>query len=466
LTAISPVDGRYQGKVGGLRDIFSEFGLIKYRVEVELRWLKNLSELSAVTEVAPLSPAALEWIDATLDDFCVADAEQVKTIERTTNHDVKAVEYWIKQQIEKTEGELSVELNKVIEFIHFGCTSEDINNLAYGMMLKHARETVVLPEMRKVVEQIAQLGLKLAACPMMCRTHGQTATPSTMGKEMAIFAARLNGQLKSIAAVEMLGKFNGAVGNYNAVMVAYPQIDWESNNKGFVESLGLSYNKCTYQIEPHDYVAEVFDAVCRFNTILLDFDRDMWGYVSLNYFKLKVIAGEVGSSAMPHKVNPIDFENSEGNLGVANAIMQHLAAKLPLSRWQRDLTDSTVFRNLGVGLAHSMISYSSTLRGLSKVEANQSAIDADLQANWALLAEPIQTVMRRYGVSGAYEQLKELTRGQTMTQELIHQFISTQNDNLGPEVVQELLKLEPRTYVGAAQKIAEEVCNEVLAELN
>eukprot|EP00658_Telonema_sp_P-2_P027351 TRINITY_DN2113_c0_g1_i3.p1 TRINITY_DN2113_c0_g1~~TRINITY_DN2113_c0_g1_i3.p1 ORF type:complete len:484 (-),score=144.70 TRINITY_DN2113_c0_g1_i3:383-1834(-) len=458
LTAISPVDGRYQRATSSLRPYFSEFGLIKHRVEVELRWLEWLGAHPQVGEVGSLSGSSSEWISKVMSEFSVQDAEQLKQIEKKTNHDVKAVEYWIKDKIAVDAPALVA----VTEFVHFGCTSEDINNLSYGLMLLRARDEVLLPQMKSLVDSIAELGLKLADCPMMCRTHGQTASPSTMGKELAVLASRLHRQLQQLSQVEILGKFNGAVGNYNAALSAYPDIDWQSTNQGFVESLGLAFNPCTTQIEPHDYVAEVFDAIARFNTVLLDFDRDMWGYISLNYFKLMRVEGEVGSSTMPHKVNPIDFENSEGNLGIANALLNHLSAKLPISRWQRDLTDSTVFRNLGVGLAHSVISYSATARGLSKVEANRGVMEAELDRNWELLAEPIQTVMRRYGVSGAYEQLKDLTRGERMTPEKIRGFIATQGDNLPPQAIEYLMALEPKGYVGAAEQIARQVCAEIL----
>ncbi|MGV8838488.1 adenylosuccinate lyase, partial [Cellvibrio sp.] len=405
LNAVSPVDGRYGSKTIALRSIFSEFGLIRFRVEVEVRWLQQLSRLAGVPEVPAFSAATNAILDKIVTDFNEADAQAVKDIERTTNHDVKAVEYFLKN---KFAG--NTELEAVLEFVHFACTSEDINNLSHALMLREGRK-VFLKDAEAIIDGIAKLAHDYAADSMLSRTHGQTASPTTVGKEMANVAARLRRQLKTVKEVELLGKINGAVGNYNAHLSAYPDVDWQTNAKEFVESLGLSWNPYTTQIEPHDYIAELFDAIARFNTIVIDFDRDVWGYISLGYFKQKTIAGEVGSSTMPHKVNPIDFENSEGNLGIANAIFTHLAQKLPISRWQRDLTDSTVLRNMGVAFGYTLLGYDSCLRGLNKLEINAERMQADLDTSWEVLAEPIQTVMRRYGVANPYEQLKELTRG-------------------------------------------------------
>ncbi|MCS2609083.1 adenylosuccinate lyase [Halomonas dongshanensis] len=447
LTALSPVDGRYGDKAAALREHFSEFGLIRARVIVEVRWLQRLAEHPGISEVPALSAEANAFLENLIATFSVDDAERIKEIERTTNHDVKAVEYFLKERIE-AQGEL----NAVTEFIHFACTSEDINNLSYGVMLADGL-AALLPSMHKVADEIARLAREHAAQPMLSRTHGQTATPTTLGKEMANVAYRLKRQLKQIEAVEILGKINGAVGNYNAHLTTYPDIDWAANAKAFVEGLGLTFNPFTTQIEPHDYIAELFDAICRFNTILIDFDRDVWGYISLGYFKQKTVAGEIGSSTMPHKVNPIDFENSEGNLGLANAILAHLAQKLPISRWQRDLTDSTVLRNLGVGLAYGLIAYAASLKGIGKLEANPERLASDLDNSWEVLAEPIQTVMRRYGIEKPYEKLKELTRGKRIDQAGFAAFI----DTLAlPETVKEELKaLTPATYIGNAQAQAD-----------
>ncbi len=449
LTAVSPVDGRYGSKTADLRAVFSEFGLIRFRVQVEIRWLQQLASHPQIQEVPALSAEANALLDNLVDNFSVEHAERIKEIERTTNHDVKAVEYFIKEQIAD-----NAELMAVNEFVHFACTSEDINNLSHALMLRHGVE-VTRNQMQQVTDAIAALGREHADQPMLCRTHGQTASPSTMGKEMANVAYRLQRQLKQIDNIEYLGKINGAVGNYNAHLSAYSDIDWEANAKSFVESLGLTWNPYTTQIEPHDYIAELFDAVCRFNTILIDFDRDVWGYISLGFFKQKTIAGEVGSSTMPHKVNPIDFENSEGNLGIANAIMQHLAAKLPISRWQRDLTDSTVLRNLGVGFGHSLIAYQASLKGISKLEINTARLAEDLNNAWEVLAEPIQTVMRRYGIEKPYEKLKDLTRGKEMNQETIQNFIDTLEM---PEAAKtELKALTPALYVGNAAAQAKRI---------
>ncbi|MFI0472802.1 adenylosuccinate lyase [Halomonas sp. HMF6819] len=447
LTALSPVDGRYADKAAALREHFSEFGLIRARVIVEVRWLQRLAEQEGITEVSPLSPEATTFLETLISDFSVADAERIKEIERTTNHDVKAVEYFLKEKIEDSE-----ELHAVTEFIHFACTSEDINNLSYGVMLVDGLNAM-LPTLHKVADDIAALAVEHAAQPMLSRTHGQTASPTTLGKEMANVAYRLKRQLKQIEAVEVLGKINGAVGNYNAHLTTYPEIDWEANARTFVEGLGLRFNPYTTQIEPHDYIAELFDAIARFNTILIDFDRDVWGYISLGYFKQRTVEGEIGSSTMPHKVNPIDFENSEGNLGLANAVLSHLAQKLPISRWQRDLTDSTVLRNLGVGLAYALIGYHASLKGIGKLEANPTRLAEDLDNSWEVLAEPIQTVMRRYGIEKPYEKLKELTRGKRIDQAGFAAFIDTLE--LPAEVKQELKALSPASYIGNARAQAE-----------
>ncbi len=450
LTAISPVDGRYGEKVRVFREIFSEYGLIRNRVKVEVRWLQQLAAHPEIAEVPALSDQANAVLDQLVDQFSLADAERIKTIERTTNHDVKAVEYFIKEKIADTP-----ELQAVTEFVHFACTSEDINNLSHGLMLSEGLELGMLPAMDRIIARITELAHAHAAQPMLSRTHGQTASPSTVGKEFANVVHRLRRQMEQIKRVEILGKINGAVGNYNAHMSAYPAIDWAANAEAFVTSLGLSWNPYTTQIEPHDYIAELYDAVSRFNTILIDLDRDVWGYISLGYFKQKTVEGEVGSSTMPHKVNPIDFENSEGNLGIANAILGHLSAKLPVSRWQRDLTDSTVLRNLGVGFAHSLIAYESTLKGLGKLELNSSRLDADLDQAWEVLAEPIQTVMRRYNIEKPYEKLKELTRGKAMTPEVIQDFVRTLDmPQAGKD---ELLALTPANYIGNATDQAKSI---------
>nr|WP_320135108.1 adenylosuccinate lyase [uncultured Amphritea sp.] len=442
LSAISPIDGRYGSKTADLRPVFSEFGLIRARVTVEVRWLQKLAAHPQITEVPPLSEAANAVLDALVDNFSEAQANRVKEIERTTNHDVKAVEYLIKESIAD-----NAELAAVSEFVHFACTSEDINNLSHGLMLKQGLD-VMLPIMQQISDEIAQLGRTYATQPMLSRTHGQTASPTTVGKEMANVAYRLQRQINQLKKVELLGKINGAVGNYNAHLSAYADIDWAENAQAFVESLGLTFNPYTTQIEPHDYIAELFDVVCRFNTIIIDFDRDIWGYISLGYFKQKTIAGEVGSSTMPHKVNPIDFENSEGNLGIANAVMQHLAAKLPVSRWQRDLTDSTVLRNMGVGFGYSLIAYQSSLKGISKLELNPTRLDSDLENSWEVLAEPIQTVMRRYGIEEPYEKLKALTRGQDMNKATILAFVDTLD--MPQAAKDELKQLTPHSYIGNA----------------
>ncbi|WP_336366770.1 adenylosuccinate lyase [Marinobacter sp. C2H3] len=443
LTAVSPVDGRYGNKVDVFRGIFSEYGLIRNRVTVEIRWLQQLSRHAGVPEVPAFSDEANRFLDAMVSEFSLADAERIKGIERTTNHDVKAVEYFIKEKIAGVP-----ELHAVTEFVHFACTSEDINNLSHALMLREGLDEGLLPAMERVVALVADLAHAHADQPMLSRTHGQTASPTTVGKELANVVYRLRRQLGQIRQVELLGKINGAVGNYNAHLSAYPSVDWAANARDFIEGLGLAWNPYTTQIEPHDYIAELFDAVARFNTILIDLDRDIWGYISLGYFKQKTVEGEVGSSTMPHKVNPIDFENSEGNLGIANALFDHLAAKLPISRWQRDLTDSTVLRNLGVGFAHSLIAYEATLKGLGKLEINPARLNEDLDHAWEVLAEPIQTVMRRYNVEKPYEKLKALTRGKAMTPELIQNFVNGLDI---PEAGKaELLALTPALYVGNA----------------
>lgn len=442
LSAISPIDGRYGSKTASLRDVFSEFGLIKYRVIVEVRWLQQLAAHSSIAEVPALSSEANDLLNNLLVNFNESDAQAIKDIEKTTNHDVKAVEYFIKNQIAPNS-----ELQAISEFVHFACTSEDINNLSHALMLKAGRE-VVLVEMDAIINKLHELSQQHAEAPLLSRTHGQTASPSTMGKEFANVIARLRRQRDQIASVEILGKINGAVGNYNAHLSAYPNIDWQNNAQQFVESLGISWNAYTTQIEPHDYIAELFDAMARFNTILIDLDRDIWGYISLGYFKQKVVAGEVGSSTMPHKVNPIDFENSEGNLGLANAIFSHMATKLPISRWQRDLTDSTVLRNMGVGMGYSLIAYASTLKGLGKLEINLARLAEDLDNSWEILAEPIQTVMRRYGVEEPYEKLKALTRGQAINRETLDTFIETLD--IPESAKAELKQLTPDNYIGNA----------------
>ena len=451
LTALSPIDGRYQDKAAALRPIFSEFGLLKYRVTVEVRWLQKLAAHIQIQEVPALSAEANNYLDSIVANFSVEDANRIKTIERTTNHDVKAVEYFLKEKCEALP-----ELYKINEFIHFACTSEDINNTSHALMLKTAREEVLLPEWKKVIDAVVELAERYKNIPLLSRTHGQPASPTTIGKEMANVAYRLKRQYKQLENLEILAKINGAVGNYNAHLSAYPDIDWHTFSQEFIEqSLGVTWNPYTTQIEPHDYIAEFFDCVARFNTIVIDFDRDMWGYIALNHFKQRTIAGEIGSSTMPHKVNPIDFENSEGNLGLANAIMSHLGQKLPISRWQRDLTDSTVLRNLGVGLGYALIAYASSLKGISKLEVNEQHLRDELDQNWEVLAEPIQTVMRRYGIEKPYEKLKELTRGKRVTGEAMREFI----DGLSlPEAEKARLKaMTPESYIGYAVELVEKL---------
>ena len=450
LTAVSPIDGRYGSKTADLRTAFSEFGLIKNRVLVEIRWLQYLAAHPEITEVASLSPESENVLNALVDDFSEADANRIKEIERTTNHDVKAVEYFIKESISD-----NTELDEIKEFVHFACTSEDINNLSHALMLKEGRDDLLLIQAEEISGQIADMAKAYANVPMLSRTHGQTASPTTVGKEFANVVFRLNRQIEQIRQVTLMGKINGAVGNYNAHLSAYPSIDWAANAEAFVTSLGLSWNPYTTQIEPHDYIAELFDAIARFNTILIDFNRDIWGYISLGYFKQKTIAGEVGSSTMPHKVNPIDFENSEGNLGLANAVFTHLAQKLPISRWQRDLTDSTVLRNMGVGFGYSLIAYQSTLKGISKLELNEQRLAEDLDNTWEVLAEPVQTVMRRYNIPEPYEKLKALTRGQGITKEALLNFVETLD--MPEDAKAELRALTPASYIGNAEAQAKAI---------
>lgn len=450
LTAVSPIDGRYASKCADLRGIFSEFGLMRFRVTVEVEWLKKLAATPAIKEVPAFSAEAIAFLNNIVKNFNVEDAQAIKKHESVTNHDVKAVEYFLKDKVATMP-----EINAVKEFIHFACTSEDINNNSHALMLKEAREEVIAPMFNQVIDAITELAKKYAEAPMMSRTHGQPASPTTLGKEMANVVYRLRRQLKQIMDVELMAKINGAVGNYNAHMSAYPQVDWKEFSREFEEGLGITWNPYTIQIEPHDYIAELFDAIARFNTIVLDFDRDIWGYICLGTFKQRTIAGEVGSSTMPHKVNPIDFENSEGNIGIANAIFNHLAGKLPVSRWQRDLTDSTVLRNLGVAVGYTEIAMKSTLKGVSKLEANTQHMLDELDHNWEVLAEPYQTVMRRYGVDKPYEKLKALTRGQKVNREIMLQFIDTLD--IPEEGKEALRKLTPANYIGRAVEFAKEI---------
>ncbi len=454
LTALSPIDGRYAAKADSLRPYLSEFGLIKARVTVEIRWLQSLADNNAISELPAFDNETTAFLDAIVDDFSEDDAQAIKDIEATTNHDVKAVEYFIKDRFrEKQRGDQQLEDS--LEFIHFACTSEDINNLSYALMLKDSRK-ITVAKMQQVTDSIVNLAITHADQPMLSRTHGQTASPTTLGKEMANVAYRLARQIKQIEHVELLGKINGAVGNYNAHFAAYPNVDWQAHAEQFItERLGLSFNPYTTQIEPHDYIAELFDAVKRFNTILIDFNRDIWQYISLGYFKQRLKEGEVGSSTMPHKVNPIDFENSEGNLGVANAMLAHLGEKLPISRMQRDLSDSTVLRNIGVGLAQSMIAYDACLKGVGKLEVNPERLDSDLEQAQEVLAEPIQTVMRRYRVENPYEKLKALTRGNAMTREAMLTFVdSDELADVSEDDKQRLRELTPATYTGNAAEQA------------
>ena len=450
LTSLSPLDGRYAAKVDALRAQFSEFGLIRRRLQVEIEWLKALAAEPHFAEIPAFSASTVQSLDQLVAGFVPEQAAEVKAIEAVTNHDVKALEYWIKKQLAN-----NAEVMRVSEFIHFACTSEDINNLAHALMLKTARDETMLPMLDQVVTRLRDLAHEHADLPMMSRTHGQPATPTTLGKEMANVVYRLGRARLRVADVSLLGKINGAVGNYNAHLAAYPDYDWEAFAKRFVEGLGLEFNPYTIQIEPHDAMAELFDAVARVNTVLVDLSRDVWGYISLGFFKQKLKAGEIGSSTMPHKVNPIDFENAEGNLGLANAVLKHLAEKLPISRWQRDLTDSTVLRNMGVALGYTLLGYDSLLRGLNKLEANADGLCTDLDANWELLAEPIQTVMRRYGIANPYEKLKELTRGNRVSREGMQAFVQTLN--IPAEAKAALLKLTPWDYTGKAAELAKRI---------
>jgi adenylosuccinate lyase len=450
LTAISPLDGRYNDKTADLRPIFSEYGLMRHRVLVEVRWLQLLAGNAAIAEVPGLSQHAGKVLDHIAENFTLEDAQRIKNIETTTNHDVKAVEYFLKEKIAGNR-----ELEAIGEFTHFACTSEDINNLAYALMLREARSQIILPVMDEVIAAITRLAHQYADQAMLSRTHGQPASPTTLGKEMANVVHRLRRQRQQLLGVAVLGKINGAVGNYNAHFVAYPDVDWEALARDFVTGLGLEWNPYTTQIEPHDYIAEYFDAVSRFNTVVLDFCRDVWSYISIGYFKQKTVANEVGSSTMPHKVNPIDFENAEGNLGLANALFHHLSNKLPVSRWQRDLTDSTVLRNLGVGVAHSTLAYRSALKGISKLEADPERMAGDLEACWEVLAEAIQTVMRRYGIETPYEKLKELTRGQAITAQKLHAFIK--GLDIPAAEKERLLTLAPAGYIGNAPEQARRI---------
>lgn len=447
LTALSPLDGRYGSKTAALRPYLSEYGLIHHRVIVEIEWLKALAAQADIAEVPALSDADIAHLDSIRNDFSEADAQRVKDIESKINHDVKAIEYFIKEKLDPV-----AELAAIKEFVHFACTSEDINNLSHALMLKGAREAVMLPAMDTLIGAIEGLAIEYADLPMLARTHGQPASPTTVGKEMANVVHRLRRQRDQVAASPLLGKINGAVGNYNAHLSAYPDMDWPAFAERFVTSLGLEWNPYTTQIEPHDNVAELFDAIARFNTIVLDFDRDIWAYISIGYFKQKVVAGEVGSSTMPHKVNPIDFENSEGNIGIANAILNHLSAKLPVSRWQRDLTDSTVLRNEGLGYGYSLLAWQSTLRGCGKLEANRERLGEDLMNNWEVLAEPIQTVMRRYGIDEPYEKLKALTRGKGIDPDSLKEFI--EKLDIPAEARDQLLAMTPASYTGNAEQQA------------
>ena len=449
LTSISPIDGRYGDKTGPLKSIFSEFGLIKYRVLVEVRWLQAISMNSQISETPEFRSESNAVLSSITNNFSLEDAKAIKEIEKTTNHDVKAVEYFLKEKVSAVP-----ELHNASEFIHFACTSEDINNLSHALMLEDGRK-VLLSEMKKALNLISDLAKDNADIAMLSRTHGQTASPTTIGKEMANFSYRLMRQIEQLNNVQIMGKFNGAVGNFNAHLSAYPEIDWPHVSKDFIESLGINYSPYSSQIESHDYIAEYFHALNRFNTIMIDFCRDVWGYISLGYFTQKTIEGEIGSSTMPHKVNPIDFENAEGNLGLAIAIGEHFATKLPVSRWQRDLSDSTVLRNLGVGCAHSLISYASITKGILKLEVNESKLMADLNEAWEVLAEPIQTVMRRYGVENPYEKLKSLTRGKTIDAKILADFISSLD--IPQEAKEELIKLTPSNYIGEAIKLAREI---------
>ena len=451
LTALSPLDGRYHDKIAALRPYFSEFGLIRYRVLIEVEWLKALSAEPAIAEIAPFSAATIKQLNELNTNFSEANAEQIKSIEKRTNHDVKAVEYWLREKLSANP-----ETAKVLEFIHFACTSEDINNLSHALMLKAGRNELMLPALDVLIKRLHKLAHQLADLALLCRTHGQTATPSTLGKEMANVVHRLQRARERLETVEILGKFNGAVGNYNAHLAAYPNVDWEALAQSFVTAQGVVFNPYTIQVEPHDYMAELFDAYARINTILIDLNRDIWGYISLGYFKQKVVAGEVGSSTMPHKVNPIDFENSEGNLGLANAVLRHFSEKLPVSRWQRDLTDSTVLRNMGVALGYTLLAYESCLKGLNKLEANPQRLAEDLDNSWEVLAEPIQTVMRRYNIENSYDKLKDLTRGKGgINRDSLRAFIQTLNIPAAEK--KRLCELTPENYIGKASALAKRI---------
>ena len=444
LTAISPVDGRYQNKTDALRPIFSEYGLFRYRVLVEVEWLKKLSKNSSIKEIESFSASSTSLLNNIKDNFSIVDAERIKEIEKTTNHDMKAVEYFIREKIQSDS-----KLKNISQFIHFACTSEDINNLSYALMLKDARESILVPKLQKLVTILEKMSADYSSIPMISRTHGQTASPTTLGKEMAVYVHRLNRQNNQLKNIELLGKLNGAVGNFNAHFSAYPDIDWMTLSKEFVEELGLTWNPLTTQIESHDYMAEYFHVLIRSNTILIDLCRDLWGYISLGYFKLKLIKGEVGSSTMPHKINPIDFENSEGNFGFANSLLEHLAMKLPTSRWQRDLTDSTVLRNTGVGIAHSVIALDACIAGLSKIDVDTEIINQDLENSWEVLTEAIQTVMRCYNIEGAYEKLKEISRGNEISRETLHNFI--EKLDIPNDAKSRLKNLTPSNYLGNAE---------------
>ena len=453
LTAISPIDGRYQSKTQSLAQFFSEYALIKYRVIVEIEWLKSLSESKDLKEIQGIPKSSVNKLNSLVQNFSLDDALAVKKIEETTNHDVKAVEYWLRQVLKAEE-----DVDPITPFIHFACTSEDINNLSYTLMLKGARDQVLIPKIDTIISNLADLSLKYAKIPMLSRTHGQPASPTTLGKELANTVYRLERQMASLARTTLQGKMNGAVGNFNAHLSAYPDYDWEAHSNNVIQGLGLDPIPYTTQIEPHDGIAEVFDCLMRINTILIDLNRDLWGYISIGYFKQKVKAGEIGSSTMPHKVNPIDFENSEGNLGLSNAVLNHLSRKLPISRWQRDLTDSTVLRNMGVGLGYALLAYDSCLKGLSKLDINLNKLNEDLEQCWDVLAEPVQTVMKKYGIENAYEQLKDLTRGQGgITKSGLHNFIATLN--IPDDAKQRLLNLTPQSYTGIAQQLAQKIKN-------
>lgn len=456
LTAISPIDGRYRSKVSELAPHFSEFGLIRYRVMVEVRWFQFLAGRPEIAELPALSSQANNLLDGIVGGFSEADAQQIKATESRTNHDVKAVEYFIKEKMRNSGID---ELQRGLEFVHFACTSEDINNLSHALMLKAGRDQVLLPQMDRVIRAVASLARSAAGTPMLSRTHGQVASPTTMGKELANVVVRLHRQRESVAECRLLGKINGAVGNFNAHRAAYPDADWPGMSQAFVESLDIDWNAYTTQIEPHDYIAELFDAIARFNTILIDFDRDIWSYISIAYFKQRKVEGETGSSTMPHKVNPIDFENSEGNLGIANAMLGHLAEKLPISRWQRDLTDSTVLRNLGLALAYSSLAFESTLKGLGKLELNAPALEADLERSWEVLAEPIQTIMRKCGIEEPYEKLKMLTRGESLTRARVEEMITTLN--LPDEASEQIRALTPANYTGDAEQLTHRLLGEL-----